>query len=109
MGAGPEAVELVAAALGKANDIKPVPRPALAEAIASQQSINEAVHRIGSSVLHEGVDLLRRRRQAGKVIREPANEFLAVDRWAQRQPLLLQLCQEEGVNRVADHRLWIAD
>ena len=67
VGVGDGVVELVAARLAVAHQVEPVPRPALAELRRRQQPIDHLLVGVRRLVLDEGVDLLRRRRQADQV------------------------------------------
>ena len=59
VGPGIEAkvIGLVAVALGKANDVEPVPAPALAVVWARQQPIDQPFVGVGGRVIDEGLDL----------------------------------------------------
>ena len=69
------AVELVAAGLGVADQVEPVPAPALAEVRARRAAGRRpSRRRRGAVVGEERVDLVGRRRQAGQVERDPADQ-----------------------------------
>ena len=65
--AGTIAVILEAVRLGVAHHVEPVLRPAFAVVRRRQQPIDELLIRIGCVIVDERIDLLRRRRQPGKV------------------------------------------
>ena len=77
-GVGPRFVELVAVGLGVAGEVEPVPAPALAVVRARRAAgRSPSRRRPGDLSFDERVDLLRRRRQAGQVERDAADELLA--------------------------------
>ena len=62
----------------EARDVEPVPAPALAETRRREQPIHEPLVGRGRAVIDERVDLLGRRRQAGQIVSEPANQRDAI-------------------------------
>ena len=72
------AVPLVAVGLGVADEIEPVPAPALAVVGRCQQAVDEAFPRVGTLVLLEGLDLLEGRWQPGQVVARAPDQGPAV-------------------------------
>ena len=68
------------ASVGVADDVEPVPAPALAIPGRGQQAIDDPRERFGRSIGEEGVDLLGRRRQADQVERGPPDQRASVGR-----------------------------
>ena len=60
--------------LAVAGDVEPVPAPAFAERGRGEQPVDDLLEGVGRRVVDEGVDLLGRRRQAGQVERDPADQ-----------------------------------
>jgi hypothetical protein len=104
VGVGPDAVgavhEHAVLGVGVAGHVQPVAGPALAVGRRGQQPLHHLLVSAGRGVALEGPDLGHRRRQAGQVERDPADQGAAVGRRRGRQPLFLQLRQDEVVNRV---------
>ena len=73
-GVGPDLVELVAVGVGVAGEVEPVPAPALAVVRRREQPVDHLLVGVGRLVVEERVDLLRRRRQAGQVEGDAADE-----------------------------------
>ncbi len=92
-------VLLVAVRVGVAREVEPRPRPALAVALRGEQAIDQAAVGVGARVRHEGVDLLRRRRQADQVEAQAADEGLARRLRRGRHALFLEPREHEGVDR----------
>ena len=86
-GVRPIGVLLVAVGFGVAHQVEPVAGPALAVVRAGEQAIDQLLVGVGRSVVHEGVHLLRRRRQADQVEGDAADERAAVGRWRRGQGL----------------------
>ncbi len=63
---------------GIAGDVEPVPAPALAERRRSEEAIDQLLVADASCVGHECVDLGGRRRQAGEVEGQPADQRHAI-------------------------------
>ena len=60
------AVVGVAGAVGIAGQVEPLAGHVLAVAVVGQQPVDEPLDGVGRRVGHEGIDLFRRRRQAGR-------------------------------------------
>ena len=65
---------MVAVRVGVAGGVEPVDRHALAVVRRGQQAIDDLLVGVGRCVGEEGIDLGRRRRQAGQVERHAADE-----------------------------------
>jgi hypothetical protein len=91
----------VAGAVCVAGQVEPLPRHVLAVAVVAEQPVDEPLDGVGRRVGHEGVDLLRARRQAGEVEREPADERGPVGLRLRREPLGLQPGEDEAVDVVS--------
>ncbi len=102
---GPRRVVGVAGRVGVAGQVEPHPRPVLAERVLRQQAVHHFLVGVGALVGDERVHLGRRRRQAGQVERDAANERFPVRFGRMRQALALQPGQDEAVDRVTDPRL----
>ena len=98
-GVGPEPVVLEALGLGEADDVEPVPRPALAVSGARPGSGPPAARRRRVRVGDERLDLLGRRRQAEQVEGEAADQRAAVGLGRRRQVARRQPRQDEGIDR----------
>ena len=92
-------VDGLARALGVAGDVEPVAAPALAEARRREQPVHHLLERFGRRVRDERLHLLGRRRQAGQVEVDAAEERALVGVADRLQPLLGQLREQEGVDR----------
>ena len=96
---------LEALALAEADDVEPVPRPALAVMGRGEQAVDQPLVGVGVRVGDERLDLLGRRRQAEQVEGEPADQRAAVGlgrRIAGRPPPSLR--QDESVDRLDRRR-----
>ena len=94
-------VTMVAHGVGEARDIQPPHGHALAEVRRSQQPVDLLLIGVGRVVRDEGGELRRRRRQAGQVERDAAEEAF-LRRLGRRRDLLLgELGADEGVDGVA--------
>ena len=79
VGGRPVGVALVAAAVGVAGDVQPVPAPALAVVGAGEEPVHEGlVGGVRVRGLDERLDLVRRRRQPGQVERDAADQRAGV-------------------------------
>ena len=92
-------LEDISLRVGVASDIEPVPPPALAVMGRGLQAVNQALIRIRGLVLEEALDLLRSRRQADQVEREPAQEGPLIGGRRRCEPGRFQPRQDERVNR----------
>ena len=72
-GERPVVILLEPVALREPRDVEPVPRPALPETLVGQQAIDDLPEGVRRVVGDEGVDLLRRRRDADQVERHAAD------------------------------------
>ena len=107
-----ELVLVVAMRLAEVNDIEPVPRPAFAVTRAGKEAIHEMFDcrlLIADCQFQKGVHLVWRRRQAGEVKGDPADERggISLGRW-----LKIFLCEfgpDEPIHRVGHRRGWTAE
>ena len=88
-----------AVGVGIASEIEPVPRPALAIMGRGEQPIDDLRERLGRLISEEGVDLLGGRWQPGQVERGAAYQGPLIGRRGRRQPLFLELGQDETIDR----------
>ena len=93
-------VAVVADGVGVAHEVEPVHRHALAVVLARQQPVDELLVGVGSLSFDERIDLRRRRRQAGQVEVQPADERDAVGLRRRRELLALQAGEDEAVDPV---------
>ena len=94
-------VKAVPVRVGVPRGVEPVERHPFAIARRRQQPVDDILERTRRRVCKEGIDLPRRRRQAGEVERDSAKECLPVRPRRRVQPGPLQLGQDETVNRTA--------
>ena len=99
-GVGTVGVQPVALAFGVAGEVEPVLGPALAVARAGEQAVDEAFVGVWAAVGHEGLHLLRRRRQAVQVEVHAAHQFLAAGLGGGAQTVRFELGAHEGVDRL---------
>ena len=92
-------VELVAVGLGVADQVQPVPAPALAVARGREQSVDHLVVSLGRSVGEEGVDLIGGRREPGEVVSGPAEQRRFLGRRGGSEAGRFELRQDEAVDR----------
>src|SRR5262245_28059406 len=97
-GAGAMAIVLKAFSFGIANDVEPVPAPALTVARACQQLIDQILIGIHRGVVDKLLDLRRRRRQSCEVKRQPADERLSIGLGRWREPCPFEPCENEAVD-----------
>ena len=100
-------VLVVAVGFAEVNDIEPVPGPSFAIARAGEEAVHEAFDcrlRIANCRFEEGVHLIWRRRQAGQVESNPANERgrISLGRWL--KIFLRNLGLDEPVQRMCHWR-----
>ncbi len=100
VGAGDGVVELVAARVGVAHQVQPVPAPALAEVRRRQQAVRHLRVGVRRIVVQERFDLGRRRRQPDQVVAHAPDQRPLVGGAGGRQVLRLQLGEDEGVDGV---------
>src|SRR5262249_39589102 len=93
-------VAFAAMRLAIAHEVHPMARPALSEALGSQQAINQGSVGILSTVVREALDILERRRQACQIKRKPANQGSSVGRRSGGEALSFQFGEHESVERV---------
>ena len=96
VGVGDGGVELVAARLGVAHQVEPVPAPALAEVRRGQQPVHHLLVGVGDVVVEEGVDFVGRRRQADQVEGDAPQQRALVGGGRGRQLLLFELGEDEA-------------
>ena len=73
-GVRPVGVDLVAVRLGEPHHVEPVLSPTARRSAGREQPLDELLVGVGSLVLQERIDFLRRRRKAGQVERDAADE-----------------------------------
>ncbi len=98
---GPRLVALEAFAVGVAGEVQPVPSPAFAIMRRSEQPVNHFRERVGRGIGDECLHFFRRGRQPDQIERRPPDQGDLVGRSGRRKPLVLQLCEDEGVDRIA--------
>ena len=94
----PVAVALVAVGVGVAGARRASGRHALAVARRGEQAIDHLLVGVRRLVREEGIDLRGRRRQAGQVERDAADQRRPVGLGRRRQPFLFEAGQDEGVD-----------
>ena len=99
-GVGPEDVVLEAMAVGKMDRVEPVPGHPLAEARRGEEPVDQSLVGVGCGVGAESRHLLRRRREAVEIDRDPADEGPFVGLRQRHEPFLCQPLIEEGIDRV---------
>src|SRR5687768_14565786 len=102
-------VLLVAGAFPEADNVQPVARPPLAVGGRGEQAVNHAIIGLLGLIGQIGLDLFRSWRESGKVDCYPPNERSAVGWRSGSKSGLVELCLDEGVDRIADCGLRIAD
>jgi hypothetical protein len=90
----------VAAGLGVADEVEPVPAPPLAEVRAGEQAVDDLREGVGRGVILEGLDLLRSRREPREVEKRTPEQHALLSRRRGLQALLFQLREDEAVERV---------
>ena len=99
-GVRPRLVLVVAVRLAEVDDVEPVPRPPLAVVRRREQPVDQLLVRVRGRVVDEGLDLVRRRRQADQVEVQPADQRAPVGLRRRRQsPVTRQLREDEVVDR----------
>ena len=98
---GPRPVDLEAVAVGVAGEVHPVGGHPLAVARAGKQPVEQFLVGVGRRVGDEGLDLGRRRRQAGDVERRPADERAAIGLGLEGEAALGELRRHDRVDRMA--------
>ena len=98
-GVGIGEVVVHAVGVGVADDVQPVPAPALAVSRRREQPVDDALERLRRIVAQERVDLFERRRNPQQVERRPPEERPLVGRRRGMQPGGLEPCQDEPVDR----------
>ena len=101
-GIGPGLVELEAVGVGVARQVEPVLGPPHAELRARQQAVDDLLVSVGRGIAREYVDLGRRRRQAGQVEAQAAEQGRTVGLGRGAKALRIEPRHDERVDRVAD-------
>ena len=83
-------VLVVAVRVAVMDDVEPVPAPAFAVSGRGQQPIDQLLVGVRSGRRQEGVDLLRRRRQAVQVEGQATDQGPAIGLGAGAEPFVLQ-------------------
>ena len=91
-------VDVVAVRVGVAGRVQPGARHVLPVALGREQPVHETLVGVRRGVGHEGVDIGRRRRQAGQVERQTARERAAGRLGRGHEPLALQPGEDEAVD-----------
>jgi hypothetical protein len=94
-------IRRVAARVGIAHDIEPVPTPAFPVAGRCEQTIHDLLKRLRRGVGQKFRHLLRRWRQTGEVKRDPAKERPLIRRRRGCHPRLLKSGKNEIIHRRA--------
>ena len=95
---GARAVFLETVGVGVAGEVEPATGPAFAVARRGEQAIDELFVSIGGFVVNEGVGFLRRRRHAGEVEGDAADEDVAVGLRRGLEAFLGESGADEGVD-----------
>ena len=100
-GVGAKGILAIAVRLGIADQVEPVPRPALAVARRGQQAVDQALVGVGRVVGQECVDFLGGRRQPGQVEGRAADQGRLVGLRGGRQAVVEKRLENESVDRVS--------
>ncbi len=84
--------------LAEAGHVQPVTPPALPVVGRGEEPLHHRLERAGRRVVHEGVDFLRGRGQAGEVEGGAADELAAVRRLQRLEPQLVERREHEAVD-----------
>ena len=87
------------AGIGIADDVEPVPPPALAIPRRGQQPLDHGLKGLGRLIGEKGCHLLGGRREADQIKRRPAEERAFVGRLARAQARCLEAGEDEAVDR----------
>ncbi len=98
-------VEVVAVRVGITRGVEPVAGAMFAPAGRFKQAVDKPRVRVRCLIGHERLDHLRRRGQAGQIKAEPPDQCPPIGFGGGFQPLLLELRQDEAIDRIADPRL----
>ena len=105
-GVGTRLVHLEAVALGEADGVEPMPRPALAKARRGEEPVNEigegGVGAPRGHVRGEGLHIGGRRRQADKIEEKSPEECRRRSLGLDGEPLGRKRLGDEGIDRVGD-------
>ena len=97
-------VDAVAVRIRVTRHVQPPTRPAFTVVRRIEQPCDEPVVRARRRVVHEGVHLGDRGRQAGQVQRGAANQRVTIRLGRWRETFLFQPGKDKGVDRIADLR-----
>ena len=95
-------VEFEAVGVGVANDVEPLGGPALAVVRRGEQAVDDLFVGVGRLVFQEGVYFVGRRRQAGEVVGDAADQTVAIESGGRGELLLGEAVEDEGVDGIAD-------
>ncbi len=97
----PQGIRLVSVALSEADGVEPVPAPSFPVSRRGEQTINHALVGIGPRIVEEVADLIGRRREAGQVEGQTANQGGAIGLRRGGEVVGLQLFQDERIDRIS--------
>ena len=97
----PEAIEVIAAGIGVARLIQPRQREPFAIMRRGEEALDQLPVGVRAFIRDEVVHGRHRRRQAGQVEREPANERVAVGFGIGLEPFLFQRTEDEAIHVIA--------
>jgi len=95
---GARRIDAITIGVGITRQVKPVPAPALAIVRRRQQAVDQPLVGVRPVIGDEAIDFLRRRRQAGQIQADPANERDPVRLRRGLDPVFLQPCQDKTVD-----------
>ena len=102
-------VQVQAVSVAVARLVEPVVRHVLAVMRRGEQARDDLVVSVGRLIGDEGIDFRGRRRETGEVEGDAPEECFAVGLRGAGEPFLLQALVDEGVDRIGDWRLAIAN
>ena len=102
---GPDLVMLKAVRLRETREVEPVLRPMLAVSGKGQQAINEFFVSIRIGVLEKRLHFRRRRRQAGEIEREPADQGAPISFRGEGEFVRPKFCGDEGIDGIRVARI----
>ena len=101
-------VGAVAGGIGIAGDVEPVAPPALSVGGRCEEPVDDPLPGIGRGVVEEGADLRGRRREAGEIEGDAAEERAPIGERRRFQPSSFEPCDDEAID-VIGHELRIGD
>ena len=94
-------VSVVSDAVGVSNEVEPVDRESFAEVRRGEQAIDHADHAVATPIGKKCIDLIRRRRKASEIEREPADQGDVIGPAARRDLVLGETPIEMLVDRIS--------